>query len=165
MMVSISAKITLGTLLAIHLAAGPTHAQPITNQELVLNCLATIGESTSWEECRGMIFAPCQEHKAGTDTHIACLVGEKSDWENKMSDLQETLVGKLTRDGNATLAELMASWFEFREGRCNDVAEARPEAARSAKLGCEITEIAGITAEFQACQEGRSTTPYCTFKE
>jgi len=141
------------------------HAQPITNQTLVLNCLAQIGEETSWEQCRGMMFAPCGEHKVGTDTHSACLLKQKTDWETEMSNQQEVLVEKLTPSGNSMLAELMGNWFSYREARCNEVAEARPEAGKSAKLGCEVTEIAGITAEFQACIEGRSTTPYCTIKE
>ena len=140
-------------------------AQPITNQTLVLNCLAQIGEETSWQQCRGMIFAPCGEHTVGTDTHSACLLKQKTDWENEMSNQQEILIEKLTLSGNSMLAELMGNWFSYREARCNEVAEARPEAGRSAKLGCEVAEIAGITAEFQACLEGRSTTPYCTIKE
>lgn len=140
-------------------------AQPITNQTLVLNCLAQIGEETSWQECRGMIFAPCQEHAVGSDTHSACLLKQKTDWQNEMSNQQEELVEKLTLSGNSMLAELMGNWFTYREARCNDVAAARPQAGKSARLGCEVTEIAGITAEFQACLEGRSTTPYCKIKE
>jgi hypothetical protein len=112
-----------------------------------------------------MIFAPCGEHTVGTDTHAACLLKQKTDWESEMNNQQEVLVEKLTLSGNSMLAELMGNWFSYREARCNEVAEARPEAGKSAKLGCEVAEIAGITAEFQACLEGRSTTPYCTIKE
>jgi|GEM_PF-318736 len=151
-------------LAACFLALSAT-AQPITNQDLVLNCLVRIGEETNWQECRGMMFAPCQEHKVETDTHVACLTREKQNWESEMSDTQEALLEKLTPTGNNTLAQLMRDWFEFRDTRCNDVADARPSAARSVRLGCEITEIAGITAEFQACLEGRSTTQYCMLKE
>ena len=143
----------------------PANAQLVTNQDLVLNCLAQIGEETSWQECRGMIFAPCQEHTVGTDTHSACLLKEKINWETEMNNSQEVLVEKLTLSGNSMLAELMGNWFTYREARCNEVAQTRPEAGKSAKLGCEVAEIAGITAEFEACLEGRSTTPYCTIKE
>lgn len=152
-------------LILLLLGITPVSAQPITNQKLVLNCLAQLGEETSWQQCRGMIFAPCQEHTVGTDTHGACLLKQKTDWETEMSNHQEVLVEKLTLSGNSMLAELMGNWFSYREARCNEVAEARPEAEKSAKLGCEVAEIAGITAEFQACLEGRSTTPYCTIKE
>lgn len=155
----------ISAILLSCIASLSAHAQPITNQTLVLNCLAQIGEETSWQECRGMIFAPCQEHKVGTDTHSACLLKQKTDWENEMSNQQEVLVEKLTLSGNSMLAELMGNWFSYREARCSEVAQARPEAGKSAKLGCEVAEIAGITAEFQACLEGRSTTPYCTIKE
>lgn len=152
-------------LILLLLGITPVSAQPITNQKLVLKCLAQLGEETSWQQCRGMIFAPCQEHTVGTDTHGACLLKQKTDWETEMSNHQEVLVEKLTLSGNSMLAELMGNWFSYREARCNEVAEARPEAEKSAKLGCEVAEIAGITAEFQACLEGRSTTPYCTIKE
>lgn len=152
-------------LASLMLLTTPALAQPITNQTLVLNCLAVIGDETSWQECRGMMFAPCQEHSVGTATHQSCLLKQKTDWENEMADQQELLVEKLTLPGNSMLAELMGNWFSYRETRCNEVAEAKPEAGNSAKLGCEVAEIAGITAEFQACLEGRSTTPYCTVKE
>lgn len=152
-------------LILLLLGITPVSAQRITNQKLVLNCLAQLGEETSWQQCRGMIFAPCQEHTVGTDTHGACLLKQKTDWETEMSNHQEVLVEKLTLSGNSMLAELMGNWFSYREARCNEVAEARPEAEKSAKLGCEVAEIAGLTAEFQACLEGRSTTPYCTIKE
>lgn len=152
-------------LILLLLGITPAKAQPITNQTLVLNCLAQIGEETSWQQCRGMIFAPCQEHTVGTDTHSVCLLKQKTDWETEMADQQEMLVEKLTLSGNSMLAELMGNWFSYREARCNEVASTRPEAGKSAKLGCEVAEIAGITAEFQACLEGRSTTPYCTIKE
>lgn len=140
-------------------------AQPVTNQDLVLSCLAQIGEETSWQECRGMMFAPCQEHTVGTDTHSACLLKQKTDWEAEMTGIQEVLVEKLTISGNSMLGELMGNWVSFREARCSEVAQERPEVGKSAKLGCEVAEIAGITAEFEACLEGRSTTPYCTIKE
>lgn len=154
------------TTIALAAIVSPAKAQtPITNQTLVLNCLAQIGEETSWPECRGMMFAPCGEHKVGTDTHGACLLKQKQDWENEMSNQQEALIGKLTLSGNSMLAELMGNWYSYREARCNEVAAERPEAENSAKLGCEVAEIAGITAEFQACLEGRSTTPYCTIRE
>lgn len=152
-------------LASLMLLTTPALAQPITNQTLVLNCLAVIGDETSWQECRGMMFAPCQEHSVGTATHQSCLLKQKTDWENEMADQQELLVEKLTLPGNSMLAELMGNWFSYRETLCNDLAEAKPEAGNSAKLGCEVAEIAGITAEFQACLEGRSTTPYCTVKE
>ena len=140
-------------------------AQPVTNQDLVLSCLAQIGEETSWQECRGMIFAPCQEHAVGTDTHSACLLKQKMDWETEMIETQEILLEKLTLSGNSMLGELMGNWFSYREAKCNEVAQARPDVEKSAKLGCEVAEIAGITAEFEACLEGRSTTPYCTIRE
>ncbi len=143
----------------------PASAQPVTNQDIVLACLAQIGEETTWRECRGMMFAPCQEHSVGTDTHAACLLKQKADWEAKMTSTQELLVEKLTLSGNSMLAELMGNWFSYREARCSEVALTRLEAGKSAKLGCEVAEIAGITAEFEACLEGRSTTPYCTIKE
>lgn len=140
-------------------------AQPITNQTLVLNCLATIGDETSWPECRGIMFAPCEEYTVGTAVHQSCLLRQKTDWENEMADKQEALVEKLTASGNSMLAELMSNWVTYREARCMEVSAERPEAERSAKLGCEVAEIAGITAEFDACLEGRSTTSYCTLKE
>jgi len=150
---------------AFMIAVPASNAQPITNQDLVLDCLARIGDETSWQECRGMMFAPCQEHKLGTDTHAACLTGEKNGWESKISDFQEELVSKLTKTGNKILAELMSNWVEFRDARCSEVAASNASAEKSVRLGCEITEIAGLTAEFQACLEGRSTTQYCMLKE
>jgi len=164
-MFSHSIKTFITFPLFIAAAIGSSNAQPITNQDLVLDCLARIGDETTWQECRGMMFAPCQEHKIGTDTHAACLLGEKNNWENKLTDIQEELVSKLTKTGNGELAELMSSWVEFRDARCSEVSASNASAEKSVRLGCEITEIAGLSAEFQACLEGRSTTQYCVLKE
>jgi len=142
-----------------------TYAQTsVNNQTVVLDCLATVGDETSWEECRGMIFSPCEEHTAGTTVHLSCLLKQKTDWENRMADTQENLLERLTPEGNSMLAELMSQWGVFRDSRCDGIANSQPGGERPARLGCEIMEIAALTAEFEACIAGRSQTSYCMLR-
>ena len=154
-------------LAAMLIAASPTFASEIeSTQDAVVDCLARIGDETEWAECRKIMFEPCTGHEVGSENHIICLEGHKLDWQTYMEDYRQLLDTKLTTSGSSMLAELMGQWFGYMAARCNDVAVARASISEeAAKLGCEIAELAGITAEFDACLDGRSTTPYCVIEE
>jgi len=163
----VKSSVCIGLLVMMSaLSLRQTYAQTtVTNQTLVLNCLASVGDETSWPECRGMIFLPCEEHTAGTTVHLSCLLKQKTDWENRMADTQENLLEELTPEGNSMLAALMSQWGVFRDSRCDGVANSQPGGERPARLGCEIMEIAALTAEFEACLAGRSQTSYCMLRQ
>lgn len=139
-----------------------------SNQDAVLACIETIGGETNWETCREIMFEPCANMSVGSTDHVACLKSEQTDWDAYFQDFLDLVNSKLTTTGAAVLADNVGQWYEYRQSRCNSVAEERaaigfnPEAAG---YGCVIAETAGIVSELNACLSGKSTSPYCTIKE
>lgn len=147
----------------------PTHASEFeSNQDFVVDCISKIGEETDWEACRAMMFEPCKDHTVGGSGHVACLTIEKKAWDEHLTAYLELLNSRLTISGAATLGDSVGQWYEYRQARCNSVAQERaaigfnPEAAG---YGCMIAETAGIVSDLDSCLKGKSTAPYCAIKE
>ena len=141
-------------------------AEPNEFQSQVLECVSLIGKKTGWAECRTMMFAPCSEHKVGSDQHVACLSKELVGWRQTMDAKREVMNEKLTLEGNAMLLDLMREWIGYVDASCEEVAVARVSiSSDAARTGCQIAETVGITAEFNICLKGDSIAPYCIFRE
>jgi len=135
-------------------------------RQAVLGCLAEMDVSTTWDQCRTQMFAACAGLEVGAADHLACLTEDKAGWQALMTGYQAVLTERLTSAALLDLTGLMGQWTGYVGQKCADVGEARAEISREAAvLGCEISEIAGLTVEFAACDAGQSTAPYCTLKE
>lgn len=135
------------------------------DQILVLACLENLEQGTTWGQCLNLIFQPCVSHEVGSDGHVTCLTTERGVWRAAMDTLQSQVFDALTPAGGSELAGVMGQWTGYMAQKCQEVAASKPESgAASARLGCEITELVGLTGEFAACLEGRSAAPYCQFK-
>ncbi len=145
----------------------PVAASEIENQhDAVLQCLSLMETETTWPQCRTMIFKPCQDHTVGSDDHLGCLETEKTGWQTAMDTRRELLDQKLTANGSAMLADLLGRWFGYVANKCQAVAEAKSGiSADAAFAGCEVSEMAGISSDFETCLKGNSTSPYCIHKE
>ncbi len=155
-------------LLAATLLASPAAAQdlPIAEDKLVvLACLEKMEISTSWPQCLDLMFAPCADEVPGTDTHATCLTGVRDEWKGTVQNLQEEVMAVTTTNGANQLLNLIVIWTDYVAQKCEEVAQSRTEGADSARLGCEVSELAGLTDEFAACLEGRSTAEYCEIKQ
>jgi hypothetical protein len=151
-------------------ASAPTQAQasePLIAEDklLVLGCLEQIEQGTTWGQCVNLMFAPCAAETPGTDGHVACLTGVRGEWSETVRNLQAKVLDVVTIGGQSQIVDLMDLWSKFVVQKCNEVALARSTGAESARLGCEVSEFAGLADEFAACLEGRSTADYCTLKE
>ena len=161
-------KPALGLVAAFALS-GPAFAQqtPLSEaQAQVTSCLFAMGGETTWPQCAGLMFAPCADQEVGTDGHVACLQAEQNAWQGAMMGQVSLLSDILTTDGSNELTQLMGGWINLIAQNCGEVASTKEGlAARSAELGCQISEIAGATTEFLACEEGLSSAPYCVIQE
>ncbi len=93
----------------------------------------------------------------GTRDHAACLFGLREDWRLDMVTRQTEVLKTVTPKGGAEMVDLLSAWPTYVDKKCSAVAAEKEEAdAASARLGCEISEIVLISAEFQACLEQRS---------
>lgn len=136
------------------------------NQRNVLICVENMGDSTTWPQCTTLMFGPCSEAEVGSGDHVECLTTQHSEWTAVMTAQREALTVDLTSTGATELGQLMGQWFVYVAQKCADVAANKTDLyADAANLGCEISEIAGVTAEFVACRNGRSTAPYCVTQE
>jgi hypothetical protein len=149
--------------------AGPAFAQQSMLSEAqarVTGCLFALGGETTGTQCAGLMFAPCADQEVGSEGHVACLRQEQQAWQGAMMGKVSLLGDILTTDGSNELTQLMGGWINLIAQNCGEVASAKEGlAARSAELGCQISEIAGATTEFVACAEGLSTAPYCVIQE
>ncbi len=153
--------------IATMLLAAPATAQdlPVAQDKLVvLACLEQMEITTTWPQCLGLMFEPCAEEVPGSDGHAACLTGVRDEWRGSAKVLQEELMTKVTTNGANQLLNLIVIWSDYVTQKCEEVAQSRPGGADSARLGCEVSELAGLTDEFAACLEGRSTAEYCEIK-
>lgn len=147
--------------------------QAIANEEkvidddhvLALACLEQMDINTTWEQCVFQIFKECTDHSIGTDDHVACLEDLKEEWNVSVTALQSKVLEDVTPAGGTELLEVFEGWVKFVSQKCEQQSlnkEAGP--ANSARLGCQITEMVGLSGEFAACLEGRSTWDYCKLK-
>jgi len=132
---------------------------------LVLACLENLDQGTTWPQCAGLMFQPCEGEEVGSEGHVACLKGEREGWGREMEGLQTQVFDSITTGGTSELVDVLGQWTGYVGQKCQEVAAQRVETgAESARLGCEITEMVGLVGEFAACLEGRSAAPYCEFK-
>jgi hypothetical protein len=145
---------------------GTANAQAVeTHQEWAIACLSKMETETSWPECREGLFAPCNIGAIGSAEHLACLQTHREDWRIFLDKQTEQLNVRLTLDGANQLTELIGQWFGYVGNKCTTVAEAKAEmSADAARMGCEISEFAGLSTEFQSCLSGNSVSPYCILK-
>jgi len=157
--------------LAAVLLASPAVAQSprggaTAKQQAVLSCIEGVGVSTEWGQCLGLMFGACEGKEVGGAAHLGCLTEEYQGWQIAMAGEREALVEVLTATGASELTVLMGQWFGYVAQKCSAVAAQKDASvAQVAQLGCEISEIAGVTAEFVACRQRRSTAPYCVIQE
>ncbi len=155
------------SVILLLLVAAPAQASEIENdQDVVLDCVSRIDGGTTWDQCRRLMFLPCEKHEVGSEPHLACLSTERTAWKDYMESYREQLDEKLTAGGSAMLSDLIGQWVGYVSQHCGEVARSKEDiSADAARSGCEIAETVGITAEFFACLDGRSTSPYCTIQE
>lgn len=151
------------------MAGGPVHATSTeisVEQAVVLQCLEGLGTDTQWDQCVNQLFQPCQGLEVGSDDQLACLTREHGRWTHTFDGERERLISELTSTGASELTLLLGQWFGYIAQKCATVAsEKSGPGAEAAQLGCEISEMAGVTAEFSACRQGSSTAPYCVIQE
>ncbi len=157
----------IAALSALTFTALAQAAEPLIAEDkvLVLGCLEQIEQGTTWRQCVNLMFEPCAAQTPGTDGHVACLNGVRGEWSETVQTLQVEVMDAVTLTGQSQISDLMDLWSKFVVQKCNEVAIAKPTGAESARLGCEISEFAGLADEFAACLEGRSTADYCEIKE
>lgn len=154
--------------LMVLIATPAIASDDVTSPMAVIDCISKIGEETHWEACRTMMFEPCEEHAVGTATHVACLLGQKRNWDEQLGAHVTELNRKLTTAGAASLSDSLSQWYEYRKNRCEAVARERAAigfSAEAAGYGCEIAETVGIVSDLDTCLKGESTAPYCTIRE
>lgn len=145
------------------MAADTTTVAP--EKVLVLACLENMGTTTEWSQCVELMFQPCVTHAVGSDAHAACLSGEREVWADTVRILQTDLQAAITTEASSEVLDIMGQWTGYVVQKCESQAASRETGAESARLGCEISELAGLSGEFAACIEGRSTAQYCVYKE
>lgn len=128
-------------------------------------CLENMEGSTTWNQCLGLIFAPCLEDAVGSEAHVFCLQGQRKDWNGSMQLLQSDVTDAITLKSAEDLAKILSGWINYVSQKCQAGADPTGNPAVAVKqLGCQITEIVGLTGEYAACLEGRSTAEYCVLK-
>jgi hypothetical protein len=149
------------------LAAAPAFAQTTIAEDkvLVLACLENLEQGTTWPQCVELMFQPCVSREVGTEAHTACLGGVREEWSGTVKILQDEVMDAVTTGGTSELVDLLGQWTGYVVQKCQQVAVSKPDGEESARLGCEISELAGLSGEFAACLEGRSSAGYCEFKE
>lgn len=153
-------------ILTMTLLATPASAQDVATHDDVLGCLQAMDSGKSWNQCLTMMFSSCDAGAVGTRDHAACLFGLREDWRLDMVTRQTEVLKTVTPKGGAEMVDLLSAWPTYVDKKCSAVAAEKEEAdAASARLGCEISEIVLISAEFQACLEQRSPEDYCVHLE
>ena len=129
-------------------------------------CLENMGASTSWNQCLGLIFAPCLEDEVGSEVHVNCLQDQRENWSASMQFLQEDVTDAITLKSAEDLFEILSGWINYVSQKCQAGEDATDNSAMVVKqLGCQITELVGLSGEYAACLEGRSTAEYCVLKD
>lgn len=152
--------IPIAALLATPLVAEES-AYPETHRTAWI-CTENLGGSTTWQQCLNLIFSACATDEVGGESHLACLEDTRKGWIATVDNLQKDVISSITAEGALELANLRGEWTGYVINKCQSVAGARPvERREAARLGCEITEMVGFSAELDACREGRSAAQYC----
>jgi hypothetical protein len=156
-------------ILAIFCAFGGTvYAKSMLPKEHInaMACLENMETSTTWSQCLGLIFAPCSRNKVGSELHLSCLQGQNEDWNSSMQLLQSNLTEMITLKSVEDLTKILSGWINYVSQKCQAGLDAAGNPSAKAKqLGCQITETVGLTGEYAACLEGRSTAEYCVMKD
>jgi hypothetical protein len=140
------------------LADGHLHAS--------LQCINSMEQGESWDTCRAMIFAPCQEYAVGGSDHLACLRAEQMQWQTLRDDELNALATVLTEPAAANMSDLMEHWYVSVATKCDAVAAGRAGiSAEAALVGCDISEIAGLTSALRQCRLGQSAAEFCKRKD
>ena len=159
------ASLAIAGLLAV-LGPSPMLLAGDKERKQVLDCVSRMEVQTTWDQCRRLMFLPCEPHAVGSAQHLACLDEEKLHWTKIRDGFHAAVLERLTSTGGAMLTDLTGQWYGFVGQKCGAVAKEKADiSADAARSGCEISEIVGLSAELQACLDGRSTSPYCTMKE
>ena len=128
-------------------------------------CLENMEGSTTWNQCLGLIFAPCLEDAVGSEAHVSCLRGQRKAWNGSMQLLQSDVTDAITLKSAEDLAKILSGWINYVSQKCQAGASPTGTPTVTVKqLGCQITEIVGLTGEYAACLEGRTTAEYCVLK-
>ena len=128
-------------------------------------CLENMEASTTWNQCLGLIFKPCLEDVVGSEAHVSCLQIQRKGWNGSMQLLQSDVTDAITLKSAEDLAKILSGWINYVSQKCQAGADPTGNPAVAVKqLGCQITEIVGLTGEYAACLEGRSTAEYCVLK-
>ena len=78
-----------------------------------------------------------------------------------MTLLQAEVTNSITLKAATEMSEILGGWVNYVSQKCEAVSVNASVGADSARLVCQITEFAGLTGEYAACLEGRSTAEYC----
>jgi hypothetical protein len=144
---------------------GAVQAQE-SHQDWAIDCLSKMETDTSWPECRKGLFAPCEGSAVGSEPHLACLKKHRETWRLHLDKQTGALNKRLSPEGSRQLSDLLGQWFGFVGNKCGSVAQAKADiSADAARMGCEISEFAGLATEFQSCLSGNSVSPYCILKD
>jgi len=136
------------------------------HQANVVSCLEQMENGTTWGQCVNLMFSPCATLEVGSDDHVACLTTQRDTWRDTKDQLQRDLIPLLTVAGGTEMVNLMGQWSGYVGQKCADVGRQNASTgADAAILGCEISELAGITVEFAACVDQISTAPYCIHED
>ena len=131
-----------------------------------LQCINNMEQGESWDTCRAMIFAPCQEYAVGGSDHLACLRDEQAQWQALRDDELNALATVLTEPAAANMSDLMEHWYVSVATKCDAVAAGRAGiSAEAALVGCDISEIAGLTSALRQCRLGQSAAEFCKRKD
>ena len=130
-----------------------------------LACLENLGTKSTWNQCLGQLFAPCLGDDVGSESHVRCLKGQREDWSVSMTFLQAEVTDAITLKAATEMSEILGGWVNYVSQKCEAVSVNASVSADAARLGCQITEFAGLAGEYAACLEGRSTAKFCVLKD
>ena len=96
---------------------------------------------------------------------MAWLQSEGGGWTAYRLLLQGDVTKASTGKSAEELGSIWGGWINDVAQKCQ--ADGYPEGnlpLAAKQLGCQITELAGLSGEYAACLEGRSTADYCVLK-
>ena len=135
-------------------------------QSLALVCTKNLGEETVWSECLDLIFEPCADKTPGEEAHTECLVSLRESWRVTSKALEGSVRNVLKPSREIELTDILGQWNKFVVDKCKSVSNSKPEVFRqSAEIGCEITELVGLSSELSTCLSGDSKATYCEWGE
>ena len=130
-----------------------------------LACLENLDTTSTWNQCLGQLLAPCLGDDVGSESHVRCLQGQREDWSVSMTLLQAEVTNAITLKAATEMSEILHRWVNYVSQKCEAVSVNASVSADSTRIGYQVTEFAGLTGEYAACLEGRSTAEYCILKD